>query len=124
MVPATLLKIISFLNENCLDAEGIFRLSGKKSDLDDMRRRMDRGEDISLADVTDPHLVAGLLKLYLREMSEPLLTYKLYNKFLMCSPMPGGEQKAAKINSVSCLYISWSAPESSLYLSSSASVQE
>ena len=36
------------------------------------------GEDVDFSRVTDPHAVAGLLKLYLRELPEPLLTYPLF----------------------------------------------
>lgn len=39
------------------------------------------GDDVELGPV-DTHTVAGLLKLYLRELPEPLLTFSLYEPFV------------------------------------------
>jgi hypothetical protein len=36
------------------------------------------GDVVDFRGVTEPHAVAGLLKLYLRELPEPLLTYPLF----------------------------------------------
>jgi len=33
---------------------------------------------------SDYHVVAGALKLYIRELPEPLLTYDLYDEFIQC----------------------------------------
>ncbi|UYV79981.1 ARHGAP44 [Cordylochernes scorpioides] len=43
---------------------------------------MDAGLFHMLDDVRDPHTVAGLLKTYLRQLPEPLLTYELYDEWL------------------------------------------
>lgn len=40
------------------------------------------GLSVSLKTCPDPHTVAVLLKLFLRELPEPLLTYDMYNKFI------------------------------------------
>ena len=42
------------------------------------RRKIDAGEVIELTPATDPHLVAGLLKKFLRDLPEPLLTFAFY----------------------------------------------
>ena len=35
----------------------------------------------------NPHNVAGLIKLYLRELSEPLMTYALYDPLMVANRM-------------------------------------
>lgn len=39
------------------------------------------GEDVDLG-LADVHTVAGLMKLYLRELPEPLLTFRLYDPLI------------------------------------------
>lgn len=72
---------IAFLLE-CVTEEGLFRVPGSTSEV----RRLKMGFDTGLADlndrVSDPHAVAGTLKLYLRELPEPLLTFNLYREWL------------------------------------------
>lgn len=40
------------------------------------------GKKVDLATVINPHTVAGLLKVFFRELPEPLLTFELYDAFL------------------------------------------
>jgi len=48
----------------------------------------------------DPHAVTGVLKLYLREMPEPLMTYPMFNVLaLYC------QQSAALITSATALHV-------------------
>lgn len=72
---------VAFLLE-CVTEEGLFRVPGSASEV----RRLKMGFDTGLADlcdrVSDPHAVAGTLKLYLRELPEPLLTFNLYSNWL------------------------------------------
>ncbi len=37
------------------------------------------GEEVSFSQLDDVHLAAVILKMFLRELPEPLLTYQLYN---------------------------------------------
>ena len=48
-----------------------------------------RGAAAFLADVKDPHLVAGAVKLYLASLPEPLLTFDRYADFLAAARAPG-----------------------------------
>ncbi len=45
-------------------------------------QRLDKGEDVDLSQELDPHAVAGLLKLYFRDLPEPLMTFELYPWFI------------------------------------------
>eukprot|EP00466_Bigelowiella_natans_P020574 jgi/Bigna1/61642/fgenesh1_kg.24_\ len=56
--------------------EGIFRLSAKKDDLVRLRKQFDQG--IYAVKETSPHVPAGLLKQWLRELAEPLIPTEKY----------------------------------------------
>eukprot|EP00005_Dracoamoeba_jomungandri_P008734 CAMPEP_0174273988 /NCGR_PEP_ID=MMETSP0439-20130205/56514_1 /TAXON_ID=0 /ORGANISM="Stereomyxa ramosa, Strain Chinc5" /LENGTH=560 /DNA_ID=CAMNT_0015365515 /DNA_START=140 /DNA_END=1819 /DNA_ORIENTATION=+ len=87
-VPIVIKKCITFLrNEQYLMSEGIFRKSGNHSDIMNLKARFDAGEDVILDDV-DVHTVTGLLKLYLRELPEPLCTFELYDMFIAAAGIP------------------------------------
>lgn len=47
----------------------------------ELQRACNRGEVISFRD--DPHIAAVLLKTFLRDLEEPLLTFDLYEEVLM-----------------------------------------
>ncbi len=60
-----------------LDKEGIFRVCGDTLEIEYYKQQFDSGEDVVFKEGTDVHVITNLLKLYLREMPEPLLTYEL-----------------------------------------------
>ena len=61
--------------------EGIFRLSAQANLVDDLRRAYDSGNAVDLSQV-ESNVCCGLLKLFLREMSEPLFPFRLYKAFV------------------------------------------
>lgn len=66
--------------ETCGIVDGIYRLSGKSSNIQSLRKCFSEHSLPDLADETfvqDVHCVASLLKLYFRELPDPLLTYHL-----------------------------------------------
>ncbi|KAL0278553.1 UNVERIFIED_CONTAM: hypothetical protein PYX00_000346 [Menopon gallinae] len=67
-----------------MEEEGLFRLAGGASKLKRMKYSFDAGcmtLNTALA-YRDPHVIAGTLKSYLRELPEPLLTHELYDEWL------------------------------------------
>eukprot|EP01094_Clydonella_sp_ATCC50884_P006087 TRINITY_DN1510_c0_g1_i2.p1 TRINITY_DN1510_c0_g1~~TRINITY_DN1510_c0_g1_i2.p1 ORF type:complete len:658 (-),score=229.98 TRINITY_DN1510_c0_g1_i2:210-2183(-) len=82
-LPAIVTQTISWVEKHALKAEGIFRLSGSANEIMEYKRRYDLGEPVSFEHEQDPHNVAGLLKLYFREMPEPLLTWEMFFMFIM-----------------------------------------
>ena len=65
-----------------LEVEGIIRLSGRLSQIEYFKDLYNQGLPVDLKSCPDPHTIAGLLKLYLRELPEPLLTFDLYDKII------------------------------------------
>ena len=87
------LEITSFNLQTHLAEEGIFRLSGQSTMIEQLQLQLDRGEAINLAN-TDPHAIAGLLKQWLRALPEPLMTSHLFEDFFQLGsrlrPPPSG----------------------------------
>lgn len=61
--------------------EGIFRISGSHADMLALRKQYDARIHVDFSQIKEPHLPAGLLKLFLRELPETLLTKALLPDF-------------------------------------------
>ncbi|KAM6930237.1 rho GTPase-activating protein 25 [Xenentodon cancila] len=85
MVPILVQKCVEFIKENGLNEEGIFRLPGQENAVKQFRDAFDAGERPSFPSDTDVHTVASLLKLYLRELPEPVVPWTQYQDFLDCT---------------------------------------
>jgi hypothetical protein len=64
--------------------EGIFRVPANSNDVEECKDKIDDGEKIDLS-LLDSHTVGGLLKLYLKELPEPLFTFNKFDEFLQAS---------------------------------------
>ncbi|NWZ08911.1 RHG25 protein, partial [Agelaius phoeniceus] len=84
LVPMVVQKSAEFILEHGLAEEGIFRLPGQDSLVRQLRDAFDAGERPSFSRDTDVHTVASLLKLYLRELPEPVVPWLQYEDFLLC----------------------------------------
>jgi Rho GTPase-activating protein 1 len=76
-----------------IDTEGIFRRSGNLSKINEWKQKINEGH-MDFVDLTkeDPHVVAGLLKTFLRDLSEPLLTFELYDEIIQFLDWPKEER--------------------------------
>eukprot|EP00005_Dracoamoeba_jomungandri_P010167 CAMPEP_0174269994 /NCGR_PEP_ID=MMETSP0439-20130205/42902_1 /TAXON_ID=0 /ORGANISM="Stereomyxa ramosa, Strain Chinc5" /LENGTH=347 /DNA_ID=CAMNT_0015359047 /DNA_START=297 /DNA_END=1337 /DNA_ORIENTATION=+ len=87
LVPEIILLGIEYVLKY-LDTEGLFRVSaeaGKIQELKiDLSARWLQGQPSSFDFSDAPHLITGLMKLFLRELSEPLWTYEVGAKLLDC----------------------------------------
>ncbi|RLV85323.1 hypothetical protein DV515_00016084 [Chloebia gouldiae] len=84
LVPAVVQKSAEFIREHGVAEEGIFRLPGQDNLVRQLRDAFDAGERPSFHRDTDVHTVASLLKLYLRELPEPVVPWLQYEDFLLC----------------------------------------
>jgi RhoGAP domain/PH domain len=81
-LPAIVTTTVEALRAAHLDEEGLFRKSGSLKLLTRYRTEYDTGASVDATAIADPHAVAGLLKLWLRQLPEPVLTYELYDAML------------------------------------------
>ena len=78
-VPDIMVYALSYLEKSGLDEEGLFRLSGSLREIAKLRGTFQSGEIPPIDAVGDPHVITGLLKLYFRELPEPLFEKKMEN---------------------------------------------
>jgi len=71
-----------------MSVEGVFRKNGNIRRLNTLAEALDRGD--SQVDLTAENAVqiAALLKKFLRELPDPLLTFKLHRLFVMSQSKP------------------------------------
>eukprot|EP01103_Thecamoeba_quadrilineata_P008670 TRINITY_DN18400_c0_g1_i1.p1 TRINITY_DN18400_c0_g1~~TRINITY_DN18400_c0_g1_i1.p1 ORF type:complete len:391 (-),score=56.03 TRINITY_DN18400_c0_g1_i1:123-1295(-) len=81
LVPTVVIQSIAHL-DSFLETEGLFRQPGNMADVADIKKMYDKWKKVDLTKYKEPHTVASLLKLYLRELPEPLLTFEMYNSYL------------------------------------------
>lgn len=84
--------ILPFLADGILalggtKCEGIFRVPGDSDLVSELKIRIDRGY-YTLENVDDPHVLASLLKLWLRELLDPLVPEELYNDCITAAAEP------------------------------------
>ncbi|NP_001106502.2 rho GTPase-activating protein 6 [Xenopus tropicalis] len=65
-----------------LQTVGIFRVGSSKKRVRQLREEFDRGIDVALDEEHSVHDIAALLKEFLRDMPDPLLTRELYTAFI------------------------------------------
>ncbi|XP_075732447.1 rho GTPase-activating protein 6-like [Rhipicephalus microplus] len=80
-VPRIVNCCLRYLEDYGLNTVGIFRVNGSKRRVRQLREEFDSCREVNL-DQERPHDVAQLLKEYLRDLPEPLLTRDLYQPFL------------------------------------------
>ncbi|KAM6185582.1 rho GTPase-activating protein 22 isoform 2-T2 [Rhynchocyon petersi] len=85
--PLLVEQCVDFLREHGLTEEGLFRMPGQATLVRDLQDSFDCGEKPMFDSTTDVHTVASLLKLYLRELPEPVVPFARYEDFLSCAQL-------------------------------------
>ncbi|XP_027628789.1 rho GTPase-activating protein 25 isoform X2 [Tupaia chinensis] len=96
LVPILVEKCAEFILEHGLNEEGIFRLPGQDNLVKQLRDAFDAGERPSFDKDTDVHTVASLLKLYLRDLPEPVVPWSQYEGFLLCGQLMNADETKAQ----------------------------
>lgn len=94
-VPSFIQTIVSLLRPG-MATEGIFRLPGSQSTINDLKARYVEGEEPSLADYDVPTL-ASLLKVYFRELAMPIVPFADATKFLDAAAIQDTTKQSATL---------------------------
>ncbi|KFO69872.1 Rho GTPase-activating protein 24, partial [Cuculus canorus] len=94
LAPMLVEQCVDFIRQRGLKEEGLFRLPGQANLVKELQDAFDCGEKPSFDSSTDVHTVASLLKLYLRELPEPVIPYAKYEDFFSCAKMLSKEEES------------------------------
>ncbi|XP_044034186.1 rho GTPase-activating protein 22 isoform X2 [Siniperca chuatsi] len=87
LAPLLVEQCVDFIRERGLDEEGLFRMPGQANLVKELQEAFDCGDKPLFDSNTDIHTVASLLKLYLRELPEPVIPFSKYEDFLTCAQL-------------------------------------
>ncbi|XP_068446810.1 rho GTPase-activating protein 6-like isoform X2 [Clinocottus analis] len=92
-VPRVVDSCCQHIEKYGLQTVGIFRVGSSKKRVRQLREEFDRGVDVQLDEEYSVHDVAALLKEFLRDMPDPLLTKELYTAFINTTLLDPDEQQ-------------------------------
>ncbi|KAG8573539.1 hypothetical protein GDO81_012451 [Engystomops pustulosus] len=83
-VPTFVKMCIDHIEEQGLDVDGLYRVSGNLAVIQKLRFAVTHDEKLDLNDSKweDIHVITGALKMFFRELPEPLFTYNHFNDFV------------------------------------------
>ncbi|XP_022209924.2 rho GTPase-activating protein 92B [Drosophila obscura] len=90
------------LLENGLEEEGLLRVGCASTKLRRMKHALE-AQHVKTPlplDYQDPHVIGSILKLYLRELPEPLLTYNLYKDFIRIAERHTENERKTEIKAI------------------------
>ncbi|XP_029941931.1 rho GTPase-activating protein 6 isoform X1 [Salarias fasciatus] len=93
-VPRVVDSCCQHIEKYGLQTVGIFRVGSSKKRVRQLREEFDRGVDVQLDEEHSIHDVAALLKEFLRDMPDPLLTKELYTAFINTTLLDSDEQQS------------------------------
>merc|ERR1712150_311398 len=68
-----------------LKTDGVYRQSGNLSTIQKIRLQVDQGNLATIDSVEDVHVLTGSLKLFFRELKEPLIPWDIVGKLLLAA---------------------------------------
>ncbi|CAM9314755.1 unnamed protein product [Phaeothamnion confervicola] len=88
-VPPVVLECMGFLDAHGLYVPGLFRVPGNKETVGELKHRFDSGEHVEFNEtIHNVHDVATLLKMFFRELPEPVVPPDCYHALLEAGTRP------------------------------------
>uniref|UniRef100_A0A8D0CVI0 Rho GTPase-activating protein 29 n=1 Tax=Sander lucioperca TaxID=283035 RepID=A0A8D0CVI0_SANLU len=81
-IPFIICKCTSEIENRALNIKGIYRVNGAKSRVEKLCQAFENGKDLVELSELYPHDISNVLKLYLRQLPEPLILFRYYNDFI------------------------------------------
>ncbi|GAA5943464.1 uncharacterized protein JCM15063_006480 [Sporobolomyces koalae] len=102
-VPSFVDDVISAMKQMDMSIEGIFRKNGNIRRLKDLTEALDRDSgSVNLSD-DNPVQLAALLKKFLRDLPDPLMTFKLFHLFIAAQRIEDPNQRKNILHLCCCL---------------------
>ncbi|KAK2743521.1 hypothetical protein FQN57_004818 [Myotisia sp. PD_48] len=102
-IPTFIDDAVSAMRQMDMSVEGVFRKNGNIKRLKETAEIIDTKYDQTDLNKENPIQVAALLKKFLREMPDPLLTFKLHNLFVIAQKIPDLAKRKRVMHLTCCL---------------------
>ncbi|XP_041102912.1 rho GTPase-activating protein 12-like isoform X9 [Polyodon spathula] len=101
-VPHFVRMCIDHLEKNGLNVDGLYRVSGNLAVIQKLRFAINHDENVDLKDSKweDTHVITGALKMFFRELPEPLFTHNYFNDFVSAIKSQDYKQRVQSINNL------------------------
>eukprot|EP00002_Diphylleia_rotans_P003697 TRINITY_DN1257_c0_g1_i4.p1 TRINITY_DN1257_c0_g1~~TRINITY_DN1257_c0_g1_i4.p1 ORF type:complete len:1853 (-),score=344.06 TRINITY_DN1257_c0_g1_i4:249-5807(-) len=99
-LPKVVARMFEYLRMRGIDQVGIFRVAGAAAEIQSIMKSIEEGKDVVFHSVADCNVVATVLKQYIRNMKEPIATYKLYEDFVSASEMGNRQEMLVEIQRI------------------------
>ncbi|XP_036452042.1 unconventional myosin-IXb isoform X2 [Colossoma macropomum] len=96
-VPVVMEMMLSYVELHGLYTEGIYRKSGSACKAKELHQLLETDPKSECLNNYPIHTVTGLIKCWLRELPEPLMTFSLYNDFLYAVDLPEKSERLRAI---------------------------
>uniref|UniRef100_A0A672T010 Rho GTPase activating protein 45 n=1 Tax=Sinocyclocheilus grahami TaxID=75366 RepID=A0A672T010_SINGR len=81
-IPFIIKKCISEIERRALRMKGIYRVNGVKTRVEKLCQAFENGKELVELSQSSPHDISNVLKLYLRQLPEPIMPFRLYNSLM------------------------------------------
>ncbi|XP_042198753.1 rho GTPase-activating protein 45 isoform X2 [Callorhinchus milii] len=81
-IPFIIKKCISEIESRALHTKGIYRVNGVKTRVEKLCQAFENGKELVELSQASPHDISNVLKLYLRQLPEPLMLFRLYHDLM------------------------------------------
>uniref|UniRef100_A0A672ZNT7 Rho GTPase activating protein 45b n=1 Tax=Sphaeramia orbicularis TaxID=375764 RepID=A0A672ZNT7_9TELE len=81
-IPFIITKCISEIERRALKMKGIYRVNGVKTRVEKLCQAFENGKELVELSQCSPHDISNVLKLYLRQLPEPIMPFRLYNRLM------------------------------------------
>ncbi|XP_023674613.2 unconventional myosin-IXb isoform X1 [Paramormyrops kingsleyae] len=99
-VPIILAMLLEHVELNGLYTEGIYRKSGAANRMRELHRQLENDPQAVSLEEHPIHTITGLIKQWLRELPEPLMTFTHYSAFLHAVELPEMSERLKDIYTV------------------------
>ncbi|XP_064898515.1 unconventional myosin-IXb isoform X10 [Columba livia] len=99
-VPVVLEKLLEYVEMHGLYTEGIYRKSGSANRMKELKQLLQADPHSVKLENYPIHTITGILKQWLRELPDPLMTSAQYNDFLRAVELPEKQEQLCAIYSV------------------------
>uniref|UniRef100_A0A8C8YZB3 Rho GTPase-activating protein 45 n=1 Tax=Prolemur simus TaxID=1328070 RepID=A0A8C8YZB3_PROSS len=81
-VPFLVKKCVCEIERRALRTKGIYRVNGVKTRVEKLCQAFENGKELVELSQAPPHDISNVLKLYLRQLPEPLISFRLYHELV------------------------------------------